>query len=488
MKRAVVRGVAWVGGVMFLDRVIRYTALLILGGLLSPQDFGLFAALYVIIGGLALLQGFGIGQALIYRKDRTDEAANTSFYLSIGLGVLLAAGAWFLAPAVASFYREESMCGLFRAASVILVIRSLRLVPFYLFEKALDFRKKFIPGLCASTAYLVVALVLAFRGHGAWALVGAEIASISAEAVAYWLISPWRPKLSFSPALARQDLKFGWVVLGGSILIFAFRSVDRVVLSRVLGTYELGLYAFAYTIANIPAMLFTRVLNTVLLPSYSALNEDREKQGKLFFRATSYLAGGGALFVLCLLVYGGYFLFSLYGDKWMGAVLPLSVLSVFGFSRAQTDLCGDLLIGTGSPGQFRKVNAVQLAVAVAGVYAGAVLGGVPGVALAMTVAASSALVVAWRYAGRAVGGRAVDFVRALRGPTVAFAVLFLPAIGLLRLLPGEGSLPAVALAVVAVSVVYLSIWFVADPGFRRDLSDWRRSRRDAAHGAGGGRP
>ncbi len=187
-------------------------------------------------------------------------------------------------------------------------------------------------------------------------------------------------------------------------------------------------------------------------------------------------------------MYGGYFLFSLYGDKWMGAVLPLSVLSVFGFSRAQTDLCGDLLIGTGSPGQFRKVNAVQLAVAVAGLYAGAVLGGIPGVALAMTVAASSALVVAWRYAGRAVGGRAVDFARAFRGPVVAFAVLLLPAIGLRRLLPGEGSLPAVALAVVAVSVVYLSVWLAADPGLRRDLSDWKRTRRDAAPGANGGRP
>ena len=473
---------------MFLDRAIRYLALLILGGLLSPREFGLFAALYVIIGGLALLQGFGIGQALIYRKDRTDEAANTSFYLSVGLGILLAAAAWFLAPAVAGFYREEAMTDLFRAASVILVIRALRLVPFYLFEKALDFQKKFIPGLCASTAYLAVALLLAFRGHGAWALVGAEIASISAEAVAYWFVSPWRPKLSFSPALARQDLSFGWVVLGGSALTFAFRSVDRVVLSRTLGTHELGLYAFAFTIANVPAMLFARVLNTVLLPSYSALDEDRGKQSRLFFRATSYLAGGGALFVLCLLVFGGYGLFSLYGDKWADAVLPLSVLSVFGFARALTDLCGDLLIGTGNPGQFRKVNALQLAVAVAGLYAGAVLGGLPGVAVAMTVAAVSALVLAWRYAGRAVGGTAGQFVKAFRGPLVAFAVVAAPAFWLLRSLPEGGSLPAVVMAIVAVLVFFMLIWLAADSGLRGDLSQWRRGPLETAPDRNGGRP
>jgi O-antigen/teichoic acid export membrane protein len=459
MKRVVARGVAWVGGAMFLDRAIRYLALLILGGLLSPRDFGLFAALYVIIGGLTLLQGFGIGQALICRKDRTDEAADTSFYMSLGLGLGLAVVAWFLAPAVAAFYREDAMRELFRAASVILVIRAARLVPFYLFEKALDFQKKFLPGIFASAAYLTAALILAYRGKGAWALVGAEIASVSAEAAVYWFMSPWRPRPRFSPTLARQDLSFGWVVLGGSVLIFAFRSIDRVVLSRALGTHELGLYAFAYTIANVPAMLFTRVLNTVLLPSYSVLHEDRERQSELFFRATSYLAGAGSLFVLGLLTMGGYLLMSLYGDKWQGAVVPLSVLSVFGFSRALTDLSGDLLIGTGNPGAFRRVNALQLVVAVAGLYTGAIVGGVPGVALAMTVAAASALVYAWRLAGRIVGATAGHFVRALSAPLAAFALLLAPSLGLVRLLPEGGSLPAAVLAIAAVTIAYCAVWY-----------------------------
>ena len=471
---------------MFLDRAFRYLALLILGGFLAPRDFGLFAALYVIIGGLALLQGFGIGQALIYRKDRTGEAANTSFYLSMALGALLAIAAWFLAPAVADFYREPALRELFRVASIVLVIRALRLVPFYLFEKALDFQKKFVPGLAASSAYLVVALCLALRGHGVWALVGAEIASISAEAIAYWVISPWRPKLSFSPALARQDLSFGWVVLGGSVLIFAFRSIDRVALSRILGTHELGLYAFAYSIASIPAMLFCRVLNTVLLPSYSALHEDRERQRELFFTATSYLAGAGALFTLGIIVFGSYVLQSLYGDKWVGAALPLSILSVFGLSRALTDLSGDLLIGTGDPGAFRRVNALQLALAAAGLYAGIVLGGVPGAALAMTFAAASALAYAWRLAGRAIEGRAADFRRALRGPFAAFALVLAPSIGLLRLLPEGGNLAAAVLAVIAVSAAFLLIWQGVDGRLRRDLLRWIRSRGvDSGTGDGG---
>ena len=123
---------------MFFVRAVRYLALLILGGLLTPVEFGVFAALYVVIDGLALLQGFGIGQALIYRKRETSEAADTSFLLSVGIGAALVVAAWFLAPVVASFYREEAMIPLFRAASVVLVIHGFGLVLFRLLEKALD--------------------------------------------------------------------------------------------------------------------------------------------------------------------------------------------------------------------------------------------------------------------------------------------------------------------------------------------------------------
>jgi O-antigen/teichoic acid export membrane protein len=461
---------------MFLDRAIRYVALLVLGGLLAPRDFGLFAALNVTILGLTLLQGFGIGQALIYRKERSDEAADTAFFVTVSLGVVLAAVAWAAAPLVASFYREEALVELFRAASVLLIIRAIKFVPYYLFEKALDFRKKFVPGLCASLAYLVVALTMAIRGMGAWSLVVAEIASSTAEGIAYWVLSPWRPKLRFVPSLAREDLVFGWAVLGGALLVFAFRNVDRIVVSRVLGTHELGLYAFAYMIANTPVMLFTRVLNTVLLPSYSALDEDRERQARLFFRATSYLAGASALFVLGLLAFGGYLLFSLYGDKWQGAVVPLSMLALFGFFRALTDLSGDLLIGTGRPVDYRKVNALQLVLAAAGLYVGATLWGLPGVALAMIVSAAPSMLLGWKYVNGAIQGGAGAFARALRGPVIAFAALALPAYGLVRLLPERGSVAAVAVAAAVLSVCYLVVWLAVDPALRTDLNAWRRRR------------
>ena len=135
MKRAVLSGVAWVGGTMFVVRSVRYVALLALGGLLQPADFGLFAALYVVIDGLAMLQG--IGHALVYRRRNDEKTADTAFYLAFGIAAGLALAAWVAAPWISSFYNEPRITAPFRVALLILLAQSLRLVPFRMFEKTL---------------------------------------------------------------------------------------------------------------------------------------------------------------------------------------------------------------------------------------------------------------------------------------------------------------------------------------------------------------
>ena len=470
MKRSVLHGVAWVGGIMFLVRAVRYLALLILAGLLTPVEFGVFAALYVVIDGMALLQGFGIGHALIYRKRETSEAADTSFLLSVGIGAVLVVAAWFLAPVVAAFYREEVMTPLFRAASVVLVIHGFRLVPYRLLEKALDFKKKLIPTVAGSVAYFATAVFLALRGAGAWSLVGAEVASVVFETVAYWVVSPWRPTFRFSRRLALEDLSFGWIVVGGSALIFAFRSVDRIVISRFMGTYTLGVYAFAYSLANLPATLFVRALNTVLFPSYSSLGDDREQQRSLFLRATSFMLAAGLLYTTGAVFFGRYFLHATYGQKWIEAAVPLAILAFFALFRSLSALVGDLLVATGNPNKFRAITGLQLVLAAGGLYFGATLGGMMGVALVMTAAQAISLVVSWISAARVVGARAGEFAQAVRGPIAASIVASVASVFAVRILPHEGSLPALLAAVVGVAALFFAVWTVLDAQLRSDLA------------------
>ncbi len=477
MRRVVLRGVAWVGGTMLLVRVVRFAALLFLGGLLDPRDFGLFAALYVIVDGLVLLQGFGIGHAFLCRREKTDEAADTSFYLSAGIGLVTVAVAWALAPAVADFYGEPTMVPLFRAASVVLALHAFRLVPFRIVEKSLEFRKKLAPTLSGAVAYMVVGLLLAYRGAGAWALVGGEVASLVVETFGYWVATGWRPRLRFNRVVALEDLRFGWVVLGGSALIFAFRNIDRVVLSRFLGTDALGFYAFAYSLANLPATFFVRTLNTVLFPSYAALADEPRKQRELFLRATSYMTGAGVLYALGLVAFGGRFLGAVYGDKWDMAVPALQILAFFALLRALQALVGDLLVAIGRPVVFRGMNALQLAVAAAAIVPAARLAGVPGVALAMTLAHAVSLAFGWWRLRSALSIAPRALAAVLRGPLIAAAPAVLIVFPLVAWLPADAGPLLVVAAGLVVAVVFGGVWYAADRGLRRDVAAMREGRK-----------
>ena len=484
MKRDVLHGVAWTGGALFLVRATRYIALFILAGLISPKEFGVFTAFFIIIDGLLIFQSFGIGQALVYRKVKINIAADTAFYLSLALSILFFIVAWVLGPAVETFYDASEMIEPYRACSFLLILSTLRMIPLRLFEKELDFKKKLWPTLAGAISYLVFAPYLAYKGLGVWSLVVGELAAASTETVFYWFISSWRPKLRFDLSIARADMRFGLAILGGTFLIFLFRNIDRITISRLIDMNSLGYYVFAYTIASLPATLPVRALNTVLFPSYSSLGDNREQQRILFLRAISYVAAFSLLFAIGAVAFGRYFLEAAYGDRWLPAVMPLYILVFFGLFRSLAAMVGDLLIGTGKPGLFRKIYALQLSVAIVGLYWGIHWWGVSGVAVVMTLAAIASFIAGYRAASKILNFQMRDYLGALFGPSMASAVAISLSIALLKLLPEKESLWVVVATAFIVTAVFAAVWYSVDSTFRAECTRWRRKSRGSGISCG----
>ena len=470
MKRTVAKGFLWVAGTMGLIRVARYLAFLVLGGVLAPTDFGRFAAIFVIVNGLALLQGFGLGHALICRQERVDESSDTVFLLSSCLGVVFLAVAWAGAPLVESIFGAEGLTAPFRLCAVFVLVRALQTVPARLFDKGLAFQKRLLPGVVGSVTYACVVIVLAFRGAGVWALVVGEVTAAVGEMVTYWILSPWRPRFRFRVDIARQDVSFGWLVLGGTMAIFLFQVLDRVTISKMLGTHQLGLYAFVLTLGALPANYAVRAFNTVLLPSYTSPGVDSEKRRELFLRAVSYVAALGTLFAVGVVGLGGYFLEAAYGDKWLGAVATFSILAVLGVFRSFSALSEDLIVASGRPSLFRWINLLRLLLAACGVWFGAKYGGITGVAIVMTGATVVACIVGWVVAGRLTGFSPRDFGTSLAGPLGAGVVSALVLLTVSRALPEEASMVAFAAAGLLVTVVFLVSWLAFDRDARGEWS------------------
>ncbi|NNE08345.1 MAG: oligosaccharide flippase family protein [Gemmatimonadetes bacterium] len=459
MSPTFARGLYWVSASMILGRSARILSLFILAGLLPAEDFGRYAALWVVVDGLLLLQGFGIGHSLVIDRSNNDESTDSVFAISVTLGLALSLIGIAGAGLIESITGMQGIAAAFRVACLVVLLQGLLLVPARLFDRELDFQKRFLPAITSSTGYLIVAVSLAYRGFGLWALVIGEVASFALEAATYWLLTPRKPRFRVRMDFVRQHLTFGWAVFGGTVLIYLIRSIDKFAISRGPGAAELGVFAFALSIALLPASVLTRMINGVLFPHYAA-SETQEARNELFLSATRVMVGLGICFAVVLILFGGFLLETFYGNKWEAAVVPLAILAILGLFRTLTALLSDLYVGSGRPGLFRAMTMIQLVVAAVGLLLLPVPGAVP-VAVVMAVAGGVAVMAGFLIARARIRFAVRPFFACLRAPVIAAAVpiaLWAAA----RAMPQYTGIAAPALALLLGTCGYLACWIALD--------------------------
>ena len=87
-----------------INKVIVFGGSIYLARLLSPDDYGLVAMLYIIFAlSNAFIKG-GLGLALIREKEITEADKTTVFYFNIIVSILLYLILWFAAPTISTFY------------------------------------------------------------------------------------------------------------------------------------------------------------------------------------------------------------------------------------------------------------------------------------------------------------------------------------------------------------------------------------------------
>src|SRR3954453_13513913 len=114
--------VAWGSGAVALLRVL---VLVVLTRLLTPADFGLVSAALVVIGFSLAFSQLGMGPALVQRLVLEARHISTAFFASTGVGLLVSALVWLLAPQIAGFFRTEQLVPIVRALPVLFPVIGL---------------------------------------------------------------------------------------------------------------------------------------------------------------------------------------------------------------------------------------------------------------------------------------------------------------------------------------------------------------------------
>jgi PST family polysaccharide transporter len=285
-----VKGTAFIGFVSVLRLLVQFVSVPVLARLLSPVDYGLAAMAMPVILFVMLIADAGLGNSLVRTSRTNDQVWHTCFWLSVGLGIVGAAGVASLSPVVAFLLNEARLTPLLAALAAIIPLQTFTLVPGASLQKEARFGTIAATQIVAMCASLGTAVALAIAGVGVWALIWQQIVFYAVRLTLTLTCSSYRPCLVFDLHDAWEHVIFGRNMLGVSLISSASRSLENLVIGKVHGAGPVGVYIMAFQFARLPFMLVTGPIQYVLYPHVAAIREDRAQTTALFVLLTRILA------------------------------------------------------------------------------------------------------------------------------------------------------------------------------------------------------
>ena len=263
-----------------LERVgnqgLMFAIQILLARLIAPEEFGLLALLVIFTTLCQLVVDGGFTQAIIQSKEISRLDVSSVFFVNIFLSLLIYGILFFAAPYIASFYGEPRLVLLTRVLSLNLVISSFGQIQNGLLVRNLQFKKLFYISTPAIVISGVVGVVMALQGFEVWALVGARFASRLVSTTCYWFMSDrsYWPRFEFSVGSVKRLGSFGLGMLGTSLLYHGTQNIYGLLIGKAFSVETLAFYNRARSFHKQPSSALTKVLNRVLFPVFSGIQDE----------------------------------------------------------------------------------------------------------------------------------------------------------------------------------------------------------------------
>lgn len=360
LKVSTTRGVIWSAIDKIIVQVGQFVIGISLARMLMPEDFGLIGMLSIFI---VLSQSFvdsGMGAGLIQKKESSSVDFSTVFIFNISISILLYGILFFCAPLIAEFFNRPTLTILTRILTINIIINSLTIVQRTKLIILIDFKTIAKINVVSILLSGLIAVYLAYKGWGVWALVCQNLLNSMFSATMFWLLKNWVPSIKFSIESFKSLFGFGYKLLLSGIYAQILNESFNVAIGKFYSAVDLGYFANSRKLAEVSSGSITNVLHQVTFPILSSLQDDRQRLVSVYRRIIRMTA---------FLIFPGMTLFSLLADpfirllltdKWIPSIVLLQWMC---FARIVTPISVinmSILNAVGRSDLFLKVDISKL--------------------------------------------------------------------------------------------------------------------------------
>lgn len=284
-KKKIINGLFWRYSERTCAQGVQFIVSIVLARLLSPNEYGCVGLITVLIAiGNVFVQA-GFGNALIQKKDADQIDFSSVFYISIGMGILLASIVQFIAPYVAEFYEQPLLTQPIRVLSLMLVLAGINSVQQAYVSRKMIFKKFFLATIIGTIISAFVGIILAYNGFGIWALVAQQLTNQFIDTLVLWFTVRWRPSFIFSFSRVRKMFSFGWKLLVSSLIDTVYNNIYTFVIGKIYSAESVGYYNRGKNIPNLVITNINSSIQSVLFPAISKEQNNKERMKVLVRRS-----------------------------------------------------------------------------------------------------------------------------------------------------------------------------------------------------------
>jgi O-antigen/teichoic acid export membrane protein len=374
----------------------------ILARLLTPGDFGMVT---MVTTFSLLLVSFGLNgftEAVIQFEEIDHYTASNLFWLNSTAAVVLAIAFAATGSLLARFYRNPLVANAAMGLSPGIFIAAASIIHLALLKRAMHFMATSTNDVVGRAVYTGVAILLALRGGGYWALVAGIVAQqLSVTVGACWFCR-WIPSLPRRTGKTRAMVRFAAKVYGQYGVRYSTINLDNLLVGWKFNAVALGFYKKAYDLFALSATQLTSPLHTVALAALSRLNQDPARFRRYLTNSLGLIAFAGMAAGAGLTLVGQDVVRLVLGPQWSESG---RIFEQFGPGIGVMLLYSSVSwihLSVGKPGRLLRWSLVELVLTVS-LFLAALPWGPGGIAAAWSISYGILLIPGFWYAGRPIG-------------------------------------------------------------------------------------
>jgi len=421
LRRKSTRAGLYTGISGLANLAMRLGSTAILARLVLPEHFGLVMMTMAVTAIADQLRELGLSAATVQRQNITHEEVSNLFWINAGIGLIITVIVCAASPLISSFYHEPRLTLLTCVMALNFVFGGLMVQHQALLTRQLKLGQtssiRFLSGLFSN----LLAILLAWLGHGIWALITREVSRSAFLAGGMWIACRWVPSLPSRKTNISSLLTFGANLTAANVITSIVSGADRFLIGRSFGAAAVGVYRQAFQLITAPTDQLLSPLYQVAGPALSMLQSDAGRFQRCYQTIVTLVAGITMPLSLFVAVYSREVTLLLLGPAWLECAPLIMILSFGTFMRQCVGSSALVLVCRGNSQTHLTLTLLNNAALVLGYFVG-IQWGITGVAVAEVAVVYLTLAPKLYYSLKASPVTFAHFFNSLARPAVASLV------------------------------------------------------------------